>query len=481
MTIKYPRGRNRTRVRIGAALLVLLVPFLLFSCASTRNTLFIEADDAARNADFSGAANILEENQERMYTNRDGVLYYLDTGLLLHYAGDYDESTQRLNEAERLIEEYFTRSVSQAAATFLINDAMQDYAGEDFEDIYLNVFKALNFLARGRAESALVEARRINIKLNLLEDKYQSLAAGYARAEEADGPDIEPAENRFYNSALARYLSLVLHRGDGNADGVRIDWQLLQEAFREQSNLYDFPNPLGEDTARIPEESRLSLLAFTGRSPIKTAQTLWVVTGNNTVTIVYAEEDERLGRVPQGMYSFAFPGVQSGYRFKFELPRMQLRGSDVDRIRVLVDGRPLGELDLLENMEQIALDTFRIREPIIFIKTVTRTIAKGIVGQRAGQAMRQAGSDSGSALGLVAGIVGSIATDVALDASEQADLRISRYFPAYAHVGEWDLPPGNYDVEVEYYRGGQLLYVDRLGTVPVSPRSPNLYSSFLNR
>lgn len=467
---------------VRPAITVLVLAAALAGCASTRNTLFVEADDAARDGDFLGAAQLIERNQDRMYTNRDGVLYYLDTGMLLHFAGEHQESTLRLEEAERLIEEYFTRSISQAAATFLINDTMRNYAGEDFEDIYLNVFKALNFLEEGQTESAMVEARRINIKLNLLEDRHRSLAAGYSGASEAAvGPAMEPAENRFFNSALARYLSLVLHRAEGNMDGVRIDWQFVQDAFQQQANLYDFPNPLDESTARRPTDSRVSVLAFTGRSPVKLAQTLWILTGQNTVTIIYAEEDERLGRIPQGLASFHFPGVEPGLRFKFELPRLHPRGSEITRIRVLADGRALGEPKMLENMEEIALDTYRVREPIIFVKTVTRTLVKSLAGYRAGQAMRQLGRETGSPIGLVAGILGSVATEIALDASEQADLRVSRYFPAYAYVGEWDLPPGEYEIDVEYYRGDRVVHVDRLGNVRVSPDSPNVLSSYVAR
>lgn len=464
---------------VRRALAGVLFVLFLSGCASTRNTLFIEADQATQQGDFARAAQIIEDNVDTLYGRRDGVLFYLDSGMLLHYADSPVESSQRLSEAERLIEEYFTRSISQAAATFLINDTMRDYAGEDFEDIYLNVFKALNFNALGQTDGALVEARRINIKLNLLEDKYQSLAKGYAQADEADGPEIQPGESRFYNSALARYLSLVLRRGDGDMDGVRIDWELLQEAFREQSNLYDFPLPLTEAVMQRPDDARISVLVFTGRSPIKVAQTLWVITRDGAVDIIHAEEDEHLGRVIEGYRSFSFPGVQSGYRFKFELPRMQLRGSEITRVRVMANGRPLGDVQLLENMEQIALDTFQIREPIIFLKTVTRTIIKGIAGQQAGQAMREAGS--GSLFGMAAGLAGSIATDIALDASEQADLRISRYFPAYAHVGEWDLPAGEYEIAVEYYQGTSRVHVDQIGTVKVDRNSPNLISSFLIR
>ncbi len=467
----------RRTIAVGALGAVLL----LSGCASTRNTLFVEIDDASRAGDFPRAVELTEENQDRLYGNRDGVLFYLDTGMLHHYAGNFQVSTQRLSEAERLIEEYFTRSVRQAAASLLLNDNQLDYAGEDFEDIYLNVFNALSFISMGNPEGAFVEIRRISNKLNLLEDKYQGLAAGYNQSDEKDGgPAIQPGTSRFYNSALARYLSLVMYRAAGNYDGVRIDWQQMQEAFNRQSNLYTFPMPLTAEVMTPPADARLSVLAFTGRSPIKLASTLWITTQDNRVTIAVAQEDERAGRVLQGYESFAFPGVEAGYRFKFELPRMVLRGSEVTGVRVFADGRLLGELGMLEDMQQIALDTFQIREPIIFLKTVTRTIIKGVAAQRAGRAMQEAGAQSGSTFGLVAGIVGSIAADVAVDASEQADLRISRFFPAFAHVGEWDLPAGQYDIRVEYHSPRGLLFTEELGEVSVTPGEPNLVSSFFN-
>ena len=184
--------------------------------------------------------------------------------------------------------------------------------------------------------------------------------------------------------------------------------------------------------------------------------------------------------VPEGYASFYYPGVEGGYRFKFQLPRMELRGSDVQRIRVVADGQPLGELNLLENMEQVALDTFQVREPLIFLKTVTRTIVKGIAAQRGKEQMQEAGANSGSMLGLAAGLIGSVATDVAVDASEQADLRVSRYFPAYAYVGEWVVEPGTRTIEVEYYGSNGLLRVENIGPVDIQPGQLNFVTSFHN-
>ncbi len=466
----------RSSVRVFSIVGIFLV---LSSCITTRNLKFVDIDEAAGKGDFATAVTDLEENSDSLYGNRDGVLYYLDSGMLHFYNRDYPVSIQRFEEAERLIEEYFTRSVSQAAASLLLNDNQIDYAGEDFEDIYLNVFKAVAFLEQNNPSAAFVEVRRINDKLNLLEDKYQGLAARYNQADDA-AVEIQAGESRFYNSALARYLSLLMYRAEGNYDGARIDWEQMEQAFFQQSNLYPFENPFDRSIIERSDRARLSVLSFVGEAPIKRAETLYVITFDNRVEIIYAGEGDEGILVPEGYAGFYYPGVEGGYRFKFQLPRMEKRGSDVTRIRVVADGTPIGELSLLEDMERIAVDTFGIKKPITFLKTITRTIVKGIVAQKGKEQMQQAGQSSGSALGLAAGVIGSIATDVAVDASEQADLRVSRYFPAYAYVGEWEIDPGTYSISIEYYGSDGLLRVEELGPVTAGVRGMNLVSSFFN-
>lgn len=211
---------------------------------------------------------------------------------------------------------------------------------------------------------------------------------------------------------------------------------------------------------------------------MKRADTLYVITLDNEVVIRI--EREVNGRMVEQDYDrFYWPNIKGGYRFKFQVPRMEMQGSQVDQIRVYANGQLLGQPALLEDMQRVALETFNVRLPIIYLKTVTRTIVKGIVAQEAKERMQSAGQSSGSTLGLIAGIVGSIATDIAVDASEQADLRSSRYFPAFAYVGEWQLPPGQHHIRVEYGGGKGQGFVDDLGMVEVRPSGLNLVTSYL--
>ncbi len=472
-------NRKLSAVKALKLVLLVLVVITVSACITpTRNELFSDIDRGAYRGDFEIALKQLEIEREELYTDRDGVLYHLDMGMLTHAAGEYQRSIRHFSEAEMLIEDYYTRSVSQAAASLLLNDTQLNYYGEDFEDIYLNVFNALNFIALGDNDSAFVEVRRIDQKLRLLDDKYNELAQGYSRSEHIGGAGIQAGTSQFHNSALARYISLVLHRSRYLDDGVRVDWGYLQQAFAAQGQLYPFPLPLDEKTVIRSNKPRLSVLAFAGRSPLKLANTLWINTYEDFVQIVAVSEQESVGRILDNYSILYFPGVEEGYRFKFELPSMVLRDTEVTGVRVKVDGSVVGELSLLEDMQRIAREAFQAKQQLIFLKTVTRAIAKGFASEAAVGALDKAGSASGSDFGaFMAALIGLI-TRSAVDLSEQADLRVSRFFPAQAYVGEWELPSGTYSVALEYLSGNRVIYTERFSEVHIAPGKPNLVWAF---
>jgi hypothetical protein len=70
--------------------------------------------------------------------------------------------------------------------------------------------------------------------------------------------------------------------------------------------------------------------------------------------------------------------------------------------------------------------------------------------------LNEAGNNTEGNAGLVLGLL-SIGTQVFAEASEKADLRISRYFPAKAYVGGITLDPGIYSYTITYYSGRQAV------------------------
>jgi len=457
----------------------LALPLVFVSCVtSTRNAVFVKADAGVVARNYESVAKILDGPDTKSYYNeKDQVLRNLDVGLLYHLAGNPAESLRRLDLAERLIDENYTKSISNAAASFLLNDYQLEYFGEVYEDLYINLFKALDYMRLGKTDGAYVEIRRVSDKLNLLEDKYGRMASGMNSSPSSKGV-VQAGKTEFRNSALARYLSMLLYRADGRPDDAAIDQRQIQAAFSSQPSLYNFPIPAAVSPPVVPGKARLNIVAFAGKSPVKRANNLRINTLKNLIIVSVQKEDSRGQLQFAQLAPISFPGVAGGYNFKAELPEMLLQPSQVARIAVLVDGVPAGELALIEKIDSIALETHKLTETPIFFKTVLRTVTKGILTKTAKDQANRAASQAGELVGILA-FAGGIAADLLVDASEQADLRTARYFPGQAYVGELAVEPGEHTVTVEYFsRAGALLYQEFFPRKNYLENGLNLVSSF---
>jgi hypothetical protein len=433
---------------------------LLASCVTTtRNSLFVEADESVAKRDYRAAAAMLDGPKSKdIYREKDQVLRYLDTGMLYQLADDPKTSIQRFDEAERLIEDNYTKSISNAAASFLVNDYTMDYFGEAYEDVYLNVFKALGYIRLGKLDDSFVEVRRVDEKLNLLEDKYGKLASGMNSSSSAKGK-VKAGSTKFHNSALAQYIGLLLYRADGRPSDARINADKIKEAFASQPSLFDFPVPSLDGMLEPTDKARINVIGFSGRSPEKRASTLRIITERGLLIVETEKEDARGNMVPTHLAPVPFP-VDGQYRFKAMLPEMYKRPSSVAKVVVFVDGFAVGQLSLIEKMDTVAQETFELHKTPLYFKTVIRAVTKGIVTAKAKEAANKEAAKEGGALALLS-LVGGVAADLAVDASEQADLRCDRYFPGQARVGEFLVEPGEHEVTVEYYgSGGSLIARD---------------------
>ena len=421
------------RKNTGAILLAAALFFLLFSCASSPQA-FIPMDTAVRSSNFDEALTIINGKRgnrswQFFYTPRNDILFYLDRGMILHFAGQFAESSRDLEMAERLIEEAFTRSLTQEIGTFLLNDNVRDYAGQDYENLYINVFNALNYYHRGDLEGALVEIRRLNEKLNVLADRYERAKNRVLESNQQIDINRLPVEaSRFSNSALARYLGVLFYRGTGRADSARIDYEELRRAFALAPEVYYHPIPSSvADELYVPAGmGRLNVIAFTGLSPFIVEQNIFIP----------------LFLPPP--YHFA----------RIAIPRMVVRPQIVRQAEAVLCTGERFPLELLEDMGAVAVETFRSRQGLTVLKTTARTIAKNTASLAAANAVSR---NSNEGLGFLTGLFGKIFTEV----SERADTRLSRYFPSHALVGGFNLKPGNYVLTVNFYGAGGLVFSER--------------------
>ena len=261
------------------------------------------------------AADALVEKHKDEYGKKSRVLYAMDRGMLLHLSGRYQESTAFLEGAERMIEDLYTRRIGLETTALLINDNVLPYEGEHFEQVLIHVIMALNYAYQGLFDDALVEARKIDHKLNVLSDRAENTYA-------------------YTQDAFARYLTGLLFESRGELNDAFVAYRLAYKAFQAYHETYGTPIPslLGKDLLRLSvalnleeefeeyqqdfpdttwrsideaqELGELVVISFHGRAPKKANEFIDIPFSMRALTMVLATRDlksSRKGRVAQNI------------------------------------------------------------------------------------------------------------------------------------------------------------------------------------
>jgi len=179
------------------------------------------------------AANKLLEKDNKSRKNRNQLLYYLNRGYVSWMLNDYRQAVNHLNTAERLIDDH-TIQIGAEALALVTNPMIKPYRAEDFEIVMVNCFKAISFMQMDEYESAMVECRRINLKLNQLNDKYKD------------------HKNRYQRDAFAHTMMGLLYDADGDYNNAFI-------AYRNALEIYETDYALNFNV-QPPQQLKLDIL-----------------------------------------------------------------------------------------------------------------------------------------------------------------------------------------------------------------------------
>ncbi|MFH1007922.1 MAG: hypothetical protein V1800_10550 [Candidatus Latescibacterota bacterium] len=189
--------------------------FLLLSlgCA-TYYTQSIKFQEHFVRGELEQAAKVLDKNK-RAAKDKNRLLYFLQKGVVLQMLGKFEESNRFFEEAY-LFAEDIQKNYAAEAFGLLSNPAVMPYKGEDFERVQIHYYKALNCLKLGQFEEALVECRRIDIKLNSLNDKYSN------------------RKNRYKTDAFALNLMGMIFEASGDHNSAFISYRNAYEAYEKE-------------------------------------------------------------------------------------------------------------------------------------------------------------------------------------------------------------------------------------------------------
>jgi len=405
----------------------------------------------------SSQAYVMQGNYEKAYQNlqmqapsllkaQGPIIVNYDLGMLSRLNNNFQESNKLLSESERLIREAYTQSITANIASFIVNDNTKAYQGEEYEDIYLNLFKALNYIALGQEESALVELNRSMEKQALLKQKYERYskqAQDYASQQGPGSVDTHIVASSFSTSALTNYLAALVAQSLGEASTAYYATEQVKHAFASQPQLYNFPlPPLVDEKPPAEGKTRLHVVAFSGQAPQK--QERW-----------------------------EYVWVSPTNRAKIAYPVLVGRYSNVQGIRVKAGSQAETTLHKIESISDVAIDTFRTKSELAKTKAVLRALAKA-VGVAIYDAVAQQ-DDKVTAAEELLGFIFRVAQDV----SERDDVRSTHYLPAEAWVGSFDLPAGVYDLEISFLNAsGRVLHTVFLPNQEVRADGLNLSEAY---
>ncbi len=405
---------------------VVIGGFFLSSCASVPAVQGRVRRLAAK-GDFDQAAQVMSRLSVGSYGKNNRLLESLDRGMIFYYAGQHEQSIAAFEDAKKIYDALYTESISKIAASWLWNDAALPYAGEDFERAMVNVVQALNFIALGQYDAALVEARNASAVLQTVNDRYpvgqKNVYADDAFVQLLMGIIYESLGERqnindafiSYRRALDIYQSAFYEHYHLDVPNVLKEnllaaarWMGAREAEHYQRLFPQISSPLLEDRR---QQAEVYLLYFRGQIINK------VQSG-----IVLPGMDGLLTRV-------SFPRYRTG--FKAQRPIVvEVNGLEGGTTRSVA-------LERVHDLDAVARKNLDDRRVRIMAKAVARPVTKQfLVEVLEDQVSDAAGTDAAS--------VFRYAGNVYLLYSEQADLRAWETLPSEIYMGRVILPPGQY-------------------------------------
>ena len=387
---------------------------------------------------------------------KDVLLAFLERGLILHFAGRFAESNEALAAAERTADELYARSISEGAVSLITNDMSISYRARPYEMAMVPYYRALNYLALGLRDDAMVEARKTSL---MLAGYVDATIEGIARGETGD---LE----RTRNDPFMLYFSGMLYDWDGELNDAFIAYRNAATAYQDLSGLLGIQPPptLSSDLERVARrlgfEAELAQLRAVCPDVFRGASADAPIAGTGEVVLflevgyVPAKDEARLN-LPifksddyddNGAWAWALTdragrsyarkrsrdiaywltvAVPTMHQARSAVRRSCLAGPDGSRMRGTV----------VHNPAAVARITFEAEYPMILFKTVLRGLAKWLASNEAGK--------KGKGWGLLANVLGA--------ATETADTRGWLTLPDHVQLLRTRLPAGIHDLDVDLF------------------------------
>ncbi|MBN2363070.1 hypothetical protein JXL83_02950 [candidate division WOR-3 bacterium] len=380
-------------------LLKIILPTFLFlsalSCASSKTrmeplTRYMYRGEYSEALSVYDSLGIKDENAVSLdYANR---------GLLLHLSGRYEESNGELELAERYMDRILRSNFKQTVSSYIINEYSLPYSGEDYENIMVNFYKMFNYALLGLPEEALVECRRIDYKLNLLNDMYEGSAT-------------------YTDDAFSRYMAGIFFESEKMYDDCFIEYfksyRIYEDLYSEKYST-SIPSSLVESLKKAAvmtgRENDVPFLFREKTRPITSGQE-----ADSFCEFIFILE---AGQLPYKEEIVSYATLEDGKILSVALPVLIPAETQIFGGTMRTTDR-YSEIEMVQNLGSIAEISLKDRGGRILARAVARAGLKYLAQQAGEKIGDEIADDDDSFLGdLFSGIIGIFSA-----ATEHADLR----------------------------------------------------------
>ncbi|HOC43836.1 MAG TPA: hypothetical protein PKJ99_12545 [Thermoanaerobaculales bacterium] len=387
----------------------------------------------------------------------DRLLQLLQRGHVLHYAGRFDESNTAFQQAEDLAASLYTRSISQSAASLIVNDLTVAYRGQPHELSMVPYYRAFNYLSLGDRDAAQVEARKAT----------QALAGAVdATLREIERPEDREAARRLQDSGFLHWFAGLLFESDGAFNDAFVAYRNAARAYLAGGELTGVAPPaaLGRDLERVGltrgfasevEELRAASPglfpppeAHQGSSPggevVIVLESGWVATRDQVMlNVPILDVDRSYGSTDDWAWELvnrASPGWSSSYDVDIEywltvaVPVMaEPTTGQATAVRIAA-GQRAATSEPADDLSRRAVATFEAERGQILFRTFLRALAK--------YAAAEAAENEDETAGMIVNLLGVL--------TERADTRCWLTLPDRLSVARLRLPAGRQELRIEY-------------------------------
>ncbi len=348
--------------------------------------------------------------------SRHGVLWLLETGKILHDVGRFEESEAAFAQADeriRMQDQQADLSLSEEVAGILTTQQSRPFRARHWQKILLESYRALNQMALGDMDEALVMARRSYARqADAVFENGAEIEKRAAGAEE-EGVDesevmaqdevqglLAPIRSRItpayadYANPFTSYLAAILQWADGDRTRAIVDLRKAQGMVPDNAYVSALVTELDGGLPLDAPEGRVYVIFENGMAPERIETGIFIITTNGYSSI----------RLPTLYYN--------------PTPVLALEVSDASS-GLNLSTAPLADVDAMVSVD------FADELPGIVVRTVLSIVTKEVVTKQI--------RDSDQDLGFLIGSIWKAAT-------EGADLRTWRTVGSRFEVAHFDRP-----------------------------------------